>query len=79
VKRRAAPKRNATPTTLADKPALRSGVSKRFGGSQFDAWNDQIMHDTVSALWTKQSDNKALDRQFRAPVWDLRELLRRMS
>jgi hypothetical protein len=42
------------------------GKSKRFGGSQFDAWNDQIMHDTVAALWLKQSDSDTLDRQFLA-------------
>src|SRR4029077_1155002 len=45
---------------------LTSGRSKRFGGSQFDPWNEQIMDDTVRALWIKQSDGNRLDRQLRA-------------
>jgi hypothetical protein len=66
VKRRAEPKHPAKPTTTnpADTPTLRSGVSQRFGGSQFDPWNDQIIHDNVGALWIKHSDSDALDRQF---------------
>lgn len=48
------------------KPALRSGNSKRFGGSEFDAWNDQIMRDTAATLWVEHSDSDTLDRQFLA-------------
>jgi hypothetical protein len=48
------------------RPGLRSGKSTRFGGSQFDAWNDQIIHDTANALWVKHSNPDTLDRQFLA-------------
>ena len=48
------------------RPGLRSGKSTRFGGSQFDAWNDQIIHDTANALWVNHPDPDTLDRQFLA-------------
>jgi len=54
VKHRIEPQRPTFRATGSPiKPALRSGKSKRFGGSEFDAWNDQIMDDTAGALWVK--------------------------
>src|SRR5499427_2018975 len=58
------PKAGTTAPLL--RPELRSGKSTRFGGSQFDAWNDQIIHDTANALWVNHPDPDTLDRQFLA-------------
>ena len=51
-------------TASPHRQALRSGKSQRFGGSQFDAWNEQIIHDTAAALWVQHPDPDMLHRQL---------------
>jgi hypothetical protein len=52
----------------AENPAQERGTLKWIGGSQSDDWNNRIANDTVSALWVKNSDDKARDRQFSAAI-----------
>jgi hypothetical protein len=53
---------------VAKHPSLQPGTLKHVGGSSSDDWNHLVAHDTVQALWVKNSDPETRDRQLKAAV-----------
>ncbi len=63
------PTRGAEPTTVdASNPKDWQGRQKIVGGSQSDKWNNVLVNQAVSSLWTGTSDEETLDRQRTATV-----------
>lgn len=55
-------------TVVANDPVDRKGELKRIGGSQSDHWNNTLANQSIQALWLKNSDTAAQDRQLSATV-----------
>jgi len=55
-------------TVVANDPDDRKGALEGIGGSKSDHWNSMLADQAVQALWTKNSDAEAYDRQLSATV-----------
>lgn len=51
-----------------DNPEDRKGKAKAVGGSQSDSWNQILANQACHALWTRHSDEAALDMQHKATL-----------
>jgi hypothetical protein len=64
AKKRATDKNAAT--IGANDPDALKGALKRFGGSQFDDWNNILANQTLATLWLANSNKETRDRQYSA-------------
>ena len=64
AKKRATDKNAAT--IGANDPDALKGALKRFGGSQFDDWNNILANQTLATLWLANSKKETRDRQYSA-------------
>jgi hypothetical protein len=63
------PKNSTKPkTVIAQDPATLPGTFKAIGGSMSDDWNNILGNQTCNALWLRNSDEEARDRQRGAAV-----------
>jgi hypothetical protein len=53
-------------SVLALFPDALKGALKRFGGSQFDDWNNILANQTLATLWLANSKKETRDRQYSA-------------
>ena len=63
--------KNSKPTVRhiqARDPATQPGTLKRIGGSANDDFNSVLANQVCQALWTKHSDEDALEQQFQATI-----------